>query len=162
LSLLALGLLFVSIVFSIYLSNFVFLQIDYCKEHNVFWRCKGYGYDVEKQPRDLSQPEKQFWKAEPRPGDSSHHSRFFFQFVLLGCRCNSETKNVFLTARKEYVEHTSAKIVTRFFACLAAHKLAARLRAKNRLRAFVLRFTMQQRICRILVLEKYKADFFKF
>lgn len=58
-----------------------FFQIDYCKEHKIFWRCKGFGYELEKNPK-LQGMEVLFWKAEPRPGDFPTPVFFIYLFFV--------------------------------------------------------------------------------
>jgi hypothetical protein len=80
---------------------------------------------------------------------------------LLGCRCNSATKQ-HLASAFQVRRNDSAKIVTRFFLCVAALKLAARLRAKNKFRAVLLRFTSQQKIHKFFEFQKLQTELFGF
>lgn len=109
-----------------------------------------------------------FWKAEPRPGNSLHHSRFliFFVIFLLGCRCISATKKQFDTLFQVRC-NDSAKIMTHFFRFVAARMRVARVRAQIRFGAVLLRHTTQQKIHPkiseyIDQLEKLKQNLFPF
>jgi hypothetical protein len=153
------GLFFFVLTFSFFIYLIFFLQIDYCKEHKVFWRCKGFGCEVvETLPKALKQPEKQFWEAEPRPGNSSHHSRFFIFFNFF-CRCNSATKQ-HLESSFQVRRNDAAKIIARFFSGVA--RAAPKNRARNRVGANLLRWQTQRKIILIAQLEKLRKNLYGF